>query len=121
MRFLQAVLLVATVGVPTLVALVLQARPAPPKSPETQALGELVYRRGTFSLRLTNRPCPVDEFVLELESEGVPPALAFVTTQGDRRHLGCWAKDIGGDVMTRQAGAEPGTIPIDWFQRDIEL
>lgn len=77
---------------------------------------QLVYRQGTYSYRLTDDPCPSEEFALELETEGIPPARAAVITSGNRRSIGCWAKDIGGDVMTRQFNAVPGTLPIDGFK-----
>ena len=78
-----------------------------------------VYRQGTYSVTLTELPCPFEEIASDLESEGIPPAKATSIISGGRHWHGCWAKDIGGDAMVRDPmSLERGTIPIDWFRRE---
>lgn len=94
------------------------ARPSVAAAP-TDAVPGMVWRSGTATLRLTDRPCPSEEFTIALESEGVTKARAYEVTQANRRYGGCWAKDTGGDVVTMEPGREDiGSIPIAWFQVD---
>lgn len=82
----------------------------------TEAVPGLTWRSGTATLRLTADACPYADLALQLETEGIAPARAYVVDQRDRKSIGCWAKDIGGDVVTMEPGREPGQIPIDWFR-----
>ena len=75
------------------------------------------YTQGSYSLRLTDRPCPFEEFTLELEEVGIPPARAFVASQEGRpTTTGCYSLDLEGDVLTRDLQAGDGFIPRDWFR-----
>lgn len=87
-------------------------------APPTDAVPGLVWRSGTAALRLTDRPCASEDFTRTLESEGVTTPRAYEVLQGSRRYSGCWSKDIGGDVLTMEAGRDIGTIPIGWFRRE---
>jgi hypothetical protein len=88
------------------------SQPAPP----AEAVPGMVWRSGTATLRLTDRPCPSEEFTRALESEGVSKPRAYDVTQGSRRFSGCWSKDVDGDVVTMEPGRDIGSIPIGWFQ-----
>ena len=113
-------LLAAALALPTVVVIALNARAPVDAAPDTtapkKAAAGLVWRSGGMVLLLTDVPCPFEEFRDELESEGIPPARAYVVTQAGRAVTGCWAADIGGDVMTRRLDGEPGTIPLAWFR-----
>lgn len=115
---MRAALCVLAVVVGCFIAagVIIRMEEAPAAAPAPVTTGELVYRQGTYSYRLTDEPCPFEEFALELEAEGIPPARMAAITSGSRRFTGCWAKDIGGDVMTRQFNVEPGTLPLDGFK-----
>lgn len=81
---------------------------------------ELAYRRGSFVLRLTDEPCPYEEITSTLDREGIPPAKAYRELLNDGRWAlpGCWARDIGDDVMTMDtASDERKTIPKEWLSR----
>jgi hypothetical protein len=81
------------------------------------AVPGLIWRSGTATMRLTDRPCPVDNFTRVLEIEGLAPARAYVVQQGRHQFTGCWAKDMDGDVITMEGNREePGSIPLSWFQ-----
>lgn len=88
------------------------------EQPAAAATGELVYRSGSYSVRLTDAPCDQPELVGHLESEGIPPAKIAVVTAGQQRYHECWVMDIGGDVMTLDLAGQQGTIPIDWLRRE---
>jgi hypothetical protein len=77
---------------------------------------EPVYRQGTYSLRLTQEACEQPELALALETEGIPPARIYFEEQGGRRAIGCWVRDVGGDISTLSAGGTSGTVPSDWFK-----
>ena len=82
----------------------------------------LVWRSGTATLRLTDGPCTVEDFVRVLESEGgVSPARAYVVKQGRREFTGCWSQDLDGDVLTMESNREPGSIPLSWFETPTRL
>lgn len=80
------------------------------------AVPGLVWRSGSAMLRLTDRPCPSAELAAPLEIEGVSGARAYEVQQGSKRYVGCWAKDVAGDVLTMEPGREIGSIPIGWFR-----
>ena len=63
-------------------------------------------------------PCPSEDLTRTLEVEGVTQALAYEVTQAkeSRRTIGCWSKDIGGDVVTMEPGRDIGSIPLAWFR-----
>ena len=82
------------------------------------ATGDLVYRSGTYSVRLTEKPCEDEELRGILEDIAVPPAKMYEITQVGKRSIGCWAYDMGGDVAAFSFGGGSGTIPIDWFRRE---
>lgn len=71
-------------------------------------VGQLVYRSGTYAIRLTEQPCPVAEFAAELEEVGVPPAWAYVAAQsGWSAVTGCCAPDTAGDILLRDPTTSP--------------
>lgn len=119
-------ILIATVAATLLTAaaaagVALRSTPAQPAKAEARperAVPGLVWRSGTATLRLTDRRCPFEELSTQLEVEGVSSALAYEVQQGARKHTGCWAKDVGGDVITLEPGQELGQIPIDWFRSE---
>lgn len=83
----------------------------------TDAVPGLVWRSGTATLTLMDRDCPFAELALQLETEAIAPARAYVVEQRGRKSIGCWAKDVGGDVTTMEPGRDDvGQIPIDWFR-----
>lgn len=84
--------------------------------PASRAEPGLIWRYGSQTLTLTDSPCPFEEIAQELETEGIPPARAYVVVQGERRNTGCWAADLGGDVMTRAVNGPDGVVPLDWFR-----
>jgi len=91
-----------------------QASEAP--APDDAVPG-LVWRSGTATLRLTDKPCPIEDLARTLEVEGVTRPLAYEVTQASRRYVGCWSKDLGGDVVTMEPGRDIGSIPIAWFRK----
>jgi hypothetical protein len=88
--------------------------------PPTAAQGgeQRVWRSGTSVLRLTEQACPFRELAEDLEHYGVPPARSYVVQQKGKEVLGCWAPDMGGDVLTREPTGLAGFIPADWFRRE---
>lgn len=114
MRWLLAILGLAAVSAAAVLGpLAFSAHEKP------QPTGDLMYRYGSFVLRLTEEPCPFEELDLQLSDEGIPPARAYREQQRDGRWRtpGCWAADIGGDIMTRDTAGGEGTIPRDWLTR----
>jgi hypothetical protein len=93
-------------------------RPHAAAAPPKDAVPGLVWRSGTATLRLTDRPCPSDELAQAVEMEGVTKARAYEVIQKKRRSTGCWAKGSDDDVVTMEPGRELGSIPIAWFQAD---
>ena len=125
MRVLIATAAAMTLAAAAAAAVVLHAPPA--RAPQRSALADaaapadavpgLVWRSGTATLRLTDRPCSSEDFTQTLELEGVTQAREYEVTQANRRYIGCWVKDVGGDVVTMEPGRDDvGTIPIGWFQ-----
>jgi hypothetical protein len=86
-------------------------------SAPSDATPGLVWRSGSATLTLTGRPCPNEDLSRSLVGEGVGEPRAYEVSQGTRRYIGCWTKDVGGDVVTAEPGREVGSIPIEWFQR----
>lgn len=86
--------------------------------PQPAGPSGLVWRNGTFSMRLTDQPCEREDLRAELEEEGIPPAKVYIATQGSIHSIGCWVLDMSGDVMTRNARGEEGTVPMGWFRRE---
>jgi hypothetical protein len=82
-----------------------------------EAVPGLVWRNGTATLRLTDRPCASESLALALQSEGVGKPRTYEVVQGSRRYTGCWVKDMAGDVVTAEPGREIAEIPIAWFRR----
>lgn len=82
--------------------------------------GDLVYRRGTHALRLTDAPCEFEEIDADLTERGIPPVKAYLTLQRDGRWSmsGCWARSMGSEVLTRDTAGGDGYIPADWFKRE---
>lgn len=91
-----------------------------PAAAAAPASSDLVWRSGTYVLRLTGEPCAVPDLAGPLEEEGIPPARKFIATQPGRQSSGCWAKDIMGDILARDLAGSMGDlpIPIEWFERD---
>jgi hypothetical protein len=124
MRVLIASAAALTLGAAAAAALALHSPPAKlsqrtvasEAAAPTDAVPGLVWRSGSATLRLTDQPCPNEEFTRTLESEGVTKPRAYEVTQGSRRYTGCWAKDVGGDVVTMEPGRDIGEIPIAWFR-----
>lgn len=125
MRVLIATVAGLTVAVAAAAAAMVLHPPRPKAAPPVrgaegvrpaEAVPGLVWRSGSATLRLTDRPCPSDELAEALESEGVAKPRAYEVTQGSRHYTGCWTKDVGGDVVTIEPGREVGSIPIGWFQ-----
>lgn len=81
--------------------------------------GDPVYRSGSFILRLTQEECPFEELDTDLTNRGIPPARAYRTLTKDGRWAmpGCWAKDMGGDILTADTAGAEGFIPQDWLAR----
>jgi hypothetical protein len=126
MRVLIASAAAMTVAAAAAAAVVLHVPPAKPRQRAAAIAGEvpadaapgLVWRSGSATLRLTNRPCPSEDLSRALETEGVTNARAYDVTQGSRRYGGCWVKDLTGDVVTAEPGRDIGSIPIGWFRTD---
>lgn len=124
MRVLIASAAAMTLAAAAAAALALHKPPAKPAQPTAVATADapadavpgLVWRSGSATLRLTDRPCPSEDLARALEIEGVTPPLAYEVTQANRRYTGCWSKDLGGDVVTMEPGRDIGSIPIAWFQ-----
>lgn len=95
-----------------------QAPQAPAGIVATDAVPGIVWRSGTATLRLTDRPCPSEDLTLAVETEGVTKARAYEVQQGSRHYTGCWTKDISGDVVTMEPGRDVGSIPIGWFRKN---
>lgn len=96
-------------------------QPVPAALP-APATGALVWRNGTFAMKLGDEPCPFEELDEALTERGVPPVKAYRELQRDGRWSmpGCWAKDMGGDVVTMDTAGGEGFVPIDWFNRDLQ-
>ena len=94
----------------------------PKTAPMPQAgRGEMVWRSGSYVVRLTDEPCRFADFREQLEDEGIPPARAFMATQAGRPTVaGCWAHDIAGDVILRDPTSSPDALPVSirWFERE---
>jgi hypothetical protein len=129
MRVLIATASMMTVAAAAAAAMVLHAPAATPHAAASkqvsvasdgarpkEAVPGLVWRSGTVTLKLTDRPCPSAEFADALEQEGVGKARAYDVVQGSRRYTGCWTRDDGGDVVTMEPGRDIGSIPLDWFR-----
>lgn len=86
--------------------------------PAAVATGPLTYRSGTFTLRLTEQPCPFPELREPLEEEGIPPARVYETTSIGRKGAGCYTHDMQGDVLTLDLGGQDAFLPLKWFKRD---
>lgn len=118
MRYVVAVLAALCIA---LVALALPLLPSnPPKGAPGD--GDLVYRSGSYAVRLTSEPCQFRDFKDYLEDRGIPPARAIIVTQPGRPTLtGCWAYVIGGDVLTLDPTTPPDAMPtpIKWFEREL--
>jgi hypothetical protein len=112
-----------SVFVPPLVAILLAAAlpclPGDaPLADHRPSAGALFWRNGTFTLYLMEQPCASREFAADLEDAGIPPARASLLVQAGRATVqGCWAADVQGDVLTRDAGGSDGMVPASWFQR----
>lgn len=127
MRILIASVAAMTMAAAAAAAMALHAPPAKlvqrapaanPAQMPSDAVPGLVWRSGSATLRLTDRPCASEEFTRVLETEGVTQARAYDVVQGSKRYSGCWSKDIGGDVVTMEPGRDIGQIPLDWFRRE---
>jgi hypothetical protein len=79
--------------------------------------GDPVYRSGSFIMRLTGEECPFEELDTDLTNRGIPPVKAYRTLTKDGRWAmpGCWAKDMGGDILTVDTAGGEGFIPKDWL------
>lgn len=88
-----------------------------PAAARPAAAGPLVYRFGTYSFELTDRPCPFPELAEGLEGEGIPPARAAISTSGGQAMTACWVRDVDGDVMTADLAGPGGTLPKEGFSR----
>jgi hypothetical protein len=90
------------------------------EAPLPVATGDLVYRSGTYAVRLTDQPCEFEEIEVDLSDRGVPPVKEYLTLQRDGRWTlaGCWAKTMGQEVLTRDTAGADGYIPSDWFKRE---
>ena len=109
-------LVLAALGVYGTWSATLPARPAAAAAPANG--GALVYRQGTFSVRLAELPCPFYEVREALEAEGVPPAKWAFITEGGRVHTGCWAPDGTGEILTQDQDGRGGSLPQEWFKRE---
>lgn len=88
--------------------------------PQAASGGELTYRFGTFVMRLTDEPCPFEELDEHLTEQAVPPAKAYRVQERDGRWStpGCWATDMGGDMMTMDTAGGEGMIPKERLSRE---
>lgn len=84
------------------------------------ATGDLIYRQGTYAVRLTDAPCESEEIDADLSDRAIPPVKEYLTLQRDGRWSvsGCWAKTMGAEVLTRDTAGADGYIPLDWFKRE---
>jgi hypothetical protein len=100
--------------------LAFSAHEKPQPQAQATAAGDLVYRSGSYAVRLTDQPCEFDEIEVDLSDRGVPPVKAYQTLQRDGRWnmSGCWAKTMGREVLTRDTAGADGYIPSDWFKRE---
>jgi hypothetical protein len=112
MRAIPAVLLAA--------CLVGCAEPSEPVSVADAPEGDLVYRRGTMAIRLTEQPCGFREIEKLLEEEGAPPVHAYVMVQEGRPQVrGCWVRAAYDDeVLLQDMGGGDSFIPLSWFRRE---
>jgi hypothetical protein len=121
MRILIATVAASVLAAAAAAGVALHSVPAKSSAPGPaieRATAGLVWHSGSVALRLTDRPCPFEELSVQLETEGVSPARAYVVQQGKHRTTGCWSQDLGGDVVTMEPGRELGQIPIAWFRTE---
>lgn len=89
------------------------------RAPAVARSGDLEWRNGTYSVRLTELPCHFYELADELAADdGIPPAKGAVVMLGARGVSACWMKDIGGDVMIKDMTGYTGMVPMEWFKRE---
>ncbi len=114
---LVAIALAAAIVGPLAFSAHLQAAPAV----ATDGTGDLVYRSGSYAIRLTEDPCDHEELEMMVGmAEGITPAKAAVVTTGTTRRAGCWAMNGGGSVVVRdyRSGQTDDVLPLDWFTRE---
>lgn len=114
MRYSALVLLVLAIVFPVLVGVGVLLSEPPPKPTGS----DLVYRQGSYSVRLTNEPCGNEEYREQLESEGIPPARRSAIASGSRTYSGCYTRTMSGDVLTLDyLATETGTLPKEGFKQ----
>jgi hypothetical protein len=95
------------------------SEPAPPAAIADAPEGDLVYRRGTMALRLTDQPCGFQGLEKILEDEGIPPVHGYVMVQEGRPQVrGCWAVNFDQEVLLLDISGGDAFIPLSWFKRE---
>lgn len=109
-------------GLVLLVIMAVESLSAAPPTAEAEATSDLVWRNGSMTLRLTDRPCGFQALADDLNENGVPPAKALVIMQEGRPRVpGCWALDMDGDVLLRDVSGQDGFAPMSWFKREPQV
>lgn len=82
--------------------------------------GDLIYKRGTMTIRLTEQPCGFQGLERILEEEGIPPVHAYVMVQEGRPQVrGCWVLAAYDDeVLIEDIGGGSSFMPLSWFKTD---
>jgi hypothetical protein len=86
--------------------------------------GQLVFRSGSYSARLTDGRCDHEDLEMAvLLDGGTGEAKAAVVMMGTTQRAACWAFNAGGSVVVRDyrasdRGQSEDVIPIDWFRRE---
>jgi hypothetical protein len=82
--------------------------------------GDLIYKRGTMTIRLTEQPCGFQGLERILEEEGIPPVHAYVMVQEGRPQVrGCWVRAAyDDDVLIEDIGGGSSFMPLSWFKTD---
>lgn len=82
--------------------------------------GDLIYRRGTMTIRLTEQPCGFQGLERILEEAGVPPVQAYVMVQEGRPQMrGCWVRAAYDDeVLLEDISGGGSFMPLSWFKTD---
>lgn len=115
---LLAVMLLAMASV--IGPLALQVSQAAPQAVREAPDGDLIYRRGTMTIRLTTLACSFRGIEKLLEDEGIPPVYGYVMVQEGRPQVrGCWVRSTDPDeVLLQDMGGGDAFMPLSWFKRD---
>lgn len=94
------------------------AKALPARAAAPAGTGEMVYRQGSYSVRLNEQPCAFQELRDALQADdAMGDAKAAVVMEGARRISGCWVRGID-EVQLQDMAGHGGSLPLEWFKRE---